>query len=85
MTLKLAGNTICQILTRYVFTKFIIASKCAFKNIEFHSFKKMFGEKAFELIKELDRNSDSLPPFSVGHEKRKILISQIIILNLHLG
>lgn len=26
----------------------------------------MFGEKAFELIKELDRNPDNLPPFNVS-------------------
>lgn len=25
----------------------------------------MFGEKAFELIKELDRSNDNLPPFNV--------------------
>lgn len=25
----------------------------------------MFGEKAFELIKELDRSPDNLPPFNV--------------------
>lgn len=45
----------------------------------------MFGEKAFNLIKELDRNSDSLPPFNVRHVYRKELIIQIIILNLYLG
>lgn len=26
----------------------------------------MFGEKAFELIKELDRNPDNLPAFNVS-------------------
>lgn len=26
----------------------------------------MFGEKAFDLIKELDRNSDNLPAFNVN-------------------
>lgn len=40
----------------------------------------MFGEKAYELIKELDRNSDNITPFNV---KKNILFFVCIQTNIH--
>lgn len=34
----------------------------------------MFGEKAFELIKELDRNHDNIPPFNVSTDWKTPLL-----------
>lgn len=41
----------------------------------------MFGEKAFELIKELDRNPDNLPPFNVSTQTHVAIAIFTLLVN----